>query len=274
MTPFISIITVNYNNATGLKKTMGSVLNQTYDDFEYIVVDGDSNDGSKEVLTSFDHTRLTGISESDTGIYNAMNKGIRKARGKYLLFLNSGDYLVSEDILKKVAPEINMETPFAGCDLILDSEEGQVRKSHPKAISLSYLLRRTIYHPSTFIRRDMFEKYGYYNEELRVVSDWEFFLKTVGLNGEAFERIPTPLTIFDMTGISSKKENLEKIAQEKEQVIQKCLGSFTRSDLDAFLLEQLRNPSKRIKYLMKIEKSPFLRKVATGALGIIKFFKP
>lgn len=272
MDPFFTIITVNYNNADGLSKTMDSVLKQTYDAFEYIVVDGDSDDGSREIMLSFGDFTFHGISEPDTGIYNAMNKGIQRSHGKYLLFLNSGDCLISENILKDIVPKINPEIPFVGCDLILDSESGQIQKSHPEKISLSHLLRKTVYHPSTFIRRDMFEKYGHYNEDNKVISDWEFFLKTLGLNTEKFQRIPVPITVFDMSGISSKKENMNTIIAEKEKVLERYLGSMKHDELDGYVLEQLRNPSKRIKYLMRIERSKVVRKITTGILGLMNLF--
>lgn len=106
----LSIITINYNNAVGLQRTIDSVLSQTYTDFEYIVVDGASTDGSKEILEQLQHSKDVGdiafplaiISEPDSGVYNAMNKGIRLAHGDYCLFLNSGDYLATPDTLQQV----------------------------------------------------------------------------------------------------------------------------------------------------------------------------
>ncbi len=272
MTPYISIITVNYNNAVGLKKTMESVLNQSYDNYEYIVVDGDSTDGSKDVLNSFDNSDLIAVSERDTGIYNAMNKGIRKARGTYVLFLNSGDHFHSEKVLEEAVPHLEKETSFVGFDLILDKDSGQEIKTHPEKIALSYLLTRTVYHPSTFIRRELFDKYGMYNEDLKVVSDWEFFLKTIGFNSESFLRVPVPITVFDMHGISSNTDNLQDIRKEKEGVLDHYLGAMQHSELDKYLLEQLQRPSKRVKHLVRLEKSPFLRKIATGFLGLLNAF--
>ena len=103
----ISIITINYNDKYGLSRTIDSVLNQTYEDFEYIVIDGNSNDGSKEILKNHDLSIDYWVSEPDSGIYNAMNKGIRVAKGDYLLFLNSGDYLCDNDTIHNVAKEID-----------------------------------------------------------------------------------------------------------------------------------------------------------------------
>ena len=106
----LSIITINRNNAAGLRKTIESVVSQTYTDFEYIIIDGASTDGSVEVIKEYAEAtlpcgeglgeRLYWVSEPDKGIYNAMNKGILKAQGEYLLFLNSGDWLVDKDVIK------------------------------------------------------------------------------------------------------------------------------------------------------------------------------
>ena len=100
--PQLSIITINYNNLAGLQKTFESVFNQTFQDFEYIVIDGGSTDGSKELIEQYHDKIDYWVSEPDSGIYNAMNKGIVRANGEYLQFLNSGDSLLGENILKNV----------------------------------------------------------------------------------------------------------------------------------------------------------------------------
>lgn len=103
----LSIITINYNNIVGLESTVNSVLNQTSKDFEYIVIDGNSSDGSADYLNKEEGNFSYWVSEPDTGIYNAMNKGLKRANGEYLLFLNSGDTLVHEDVLKQVIQSFN-----------------------------------------------------------------------------------------------------------------------------------------------------------------------
>lgn len=271
-TSILSIITINYNNAPGLKKTMDSVLQQTYGDFEYIVIDGNSSDGSKEVLKSYSNEKLIWLSEPDTGIYNAMNKGIRMAKGDYVLFLNSGDFLVSEDVLKKSIPKINRKVSFIGFNLLLDTKNGRKLREHPEKISFSYLVSNTLSHPSTLIKRTMFEKYGLYNENNKIISDWEFFFKTIGLHGESFQKIPEVLTVFDMNGISSQKENLARVKDERERVLQYYLKSVFNNELDTFIFSHFKNPTNRIKHLMIIEKAPYLRKLTTAILSLLSFF--
>ena len=119
--------------------------------------------------------------------------------------------------LNQVFYDLKDGVSFAGCNLIIDMNTKKEIHKHPEKISFSYLLRSTIYHPSTFIKKQMFDKYGLYNEENKVVSDWEFFLKTIGLNGESFQKInkedilPKPpeslkkLTLWDQQRRRTKK---------------------------------------------------------------------
>lgn len=265
----LSIITINYNNAAGLKQTVDSVVNQSNKNFEYIIIDGNSTDKSKRIIESLEFENLKWISEEDSGIYNAMNKGIKMATGRYVLFLNSGDYLINETILNQVYFDLKDGVSFAGCNLIIDKNTKKEILKHPEKMSFSYLLRSTIYHPSTFIKKQMFDKYGLYNEENKVVSDWEFFLKTIGLNGESFQKINKELSVFNTNGISSNAMNAELIKREKETVLNRLLKSFNHDLLDKYVLDQLINPSKRIECLVTIEKSLFLRKITTFLLSII-----
>ena len=100
--PKLSIITVNLNKAKGLQKTIESVIFQTFTDYEYIIIDGGSTDGSKQIIEQYADKITYWVSEPDSGIYNGMNKGIKVAKGEYCLFLNSEDYLLSNEILQNV----------------------------------------------------------------------------------------------------------------------------------------------------------------------------
>ena len=104
----LSIITINFNNHDGLQKTINSVIAQTWKDFEWIIIDGGSTDGSKNLIEQYDKYITYWISESDKGIYNAMNKGIKIARGDYLQFLNSGDYFYNEKVIEKFCNRNNI----------------------------------------------------------------------------------------------------------------------------------------------------------------------
>ena len=133
----LSIITINKNNGSGLKKTIESVISQTYTGAEYIVIDGNSNDDSKKIIESFKNKINFSLSEEDSGIYEAQNKGIAKARGKYLLFLNSGDVLANENILQTITPLLKEKSFYYG-DLILQKEGKQETHSAPKKMDLDF----------------------------------------------------------------------------------------------------------------------------------------
>lgn len=266
----LSIITINYNDSIGLKKTMVSVHNQTWKEFEYVIVDGNSKDNSVEVIKSFEFDNLIWVSEPDSGIYNAMNKGIKMASGSYLLFLNSGDCLYSNITLENCIPHLDLSYSFISGHLhYLDKQNKSQIKKHPKDLSFSNLVGKSVAHPSTFIKNEMFKKYGLYNESYKIVSDWEFFLKALGLNGESFKSIDVVVSDFDNLGISSNSDNLKIIEAERESVLKRYLATIYNDEFELFLLKSMYEPSKRIKYLFNIETSSFLRKLTTVLLMFI-----
>ncbi|MBC3846948.1 glycosyltransferase [Winogradskyella echinorum] len=272
MSHVLSIITINYNNAQGLKKTMASVERQTWNAFEHIIIDGNSSDNSLEVIKSFNYNNLSYICESDTGIYNAMNKGIKMAKGEYLLFLNSGDYLYNKNTLSKVQDNFKSEISFLCGNMYYENPNNLILREHPNIITFSYLISKTISHPSTFIKKSMFDIYGLYNENLRIVSDWEFFLKCVGLNGETYKKINSDITVFNTDGISSKEQNLNLVKEEKLIVLQNYLPTIFNNENDKYIFSHFKETSKRFKYLIQIDKNPFFRKVATFMLRIDLMF--
>lgn len=264
----LSIITINYNDALGLEKTINSVVNQSWCEFEYIVIDGGSTDGSLNVIEKNKNKITYFVSEKDKGIYNAMNKGIVKANGKYILFLNSGDYLVNSEVLENVVEELLNDIDFISGNLEYFDSKGKlfVRK-HPEKLTFSYLVSKTISHPSTFIKKIMFDKYGLYNEDLKIVSDWEFFFKCLGLNGASYKSTDVTLTHFDMTGISSS--NGDKVNAEKQFVFKKYLPTIFNDEMDTYIFNKYIENNKRIKHLKIIDESQFLRKIATIFLTIL-----
>jgi len=274
--PLISVITINYNNVNGLEKTINSILNQTYSEYEYIVIDGGSTDGSYEVLQNQEKKINYWVSEKDKGIYNAMNKGIEASKGKYLLFVNSGDFLINNEVLEKVASELYDDFDFISGNLEYLTESGKLYiRKHPEKLTFSYLVSKTVSHPSTFIKREMFHKYGLYNETLKIVSDWEFFFKVLGLNGASFKSIDVTIAHFDMNGISSKEVDL--VNQEKNVIFKKYLPTIYNSENDSYIFNKFLESNKRMKLLKEIDNSPFIRKLTTFLLiflyKIMKLFK-
>jgi glycosyltransferase involved in cell wall biosynthesis len=174
----LSIITINRNNAAGLRKTIESVVSQTYTDFEYIIIDGASTDESVDVIKEYADKITFWVSEPDNGIYNAMNKGILKAKGEYLLFLNSGDWFCNKTTLEDVF-ELNREEDLIYGDIIsYNSEEEKIPDIYPDQITGLRLFETTICHQSIFHKRSLYNN-DKYKENYRVVSDWEFLVRKV-----------------------------------------------------------------------------------------------
>lgn len=237
---------------------MASVANQTCQDFEYIVVDGASTDGSVEIIqqTSFIDRW---ISEKDTGVYDAMNKGIALATGEYLLFLNSGDLLFNEGVLEKAIPKLTGEAIIYGN---LQQAWENTEKIHyfPAELTFGHFIKETIGHLSTFIRKDLFEKYGLYDTEYRIVADWAFFTKVIIKENVSVKQIPDVVGTFDMSGMSSIPTNFDRINRERRQFLLKYFGRFlTDYEEHAATLETLR----------KIRSSKGFRLLK--ALGVKKF---
>lgn len=225
----LSIITINYNNLSGLRKTVESVFAQTYDDFEYIIVDGASTDGSQEYLEEVRQQRepllknLQIISEPDTGIYNAMNKGIRMASGEYLQFLNSGDYLLEPTTLEDVfARQSTADVVYGNRIDVYDTGETEARRV-PHQITAFFLRNSMISHQASFIRRTLFEKVGMYREDLKYASDWEFFLKAFVQHNATSEYMDKYVVYFDRGGISSNPANREEMLAERKSVFSETL---------------------------------------------------
>lgn len=213
----LSIITINLNNLNGLRKTVESVLSQTWRGFEYLVIDGASKDESAEYLSVVSKDLTWWVSERDHGIYQAMNKGIEKATGEYLLFLNSGDFLTAENILEEVQSELTGEGIIYG-DLTLIKNDGTTEpKIYPDQLTYSYVWEQSLPHPATFIRRDLFDRVGPYNEKAKITADWQFFMLALFSLGTDYKHINRAITFFNLNGICNDPKNLKQIAQEKQQ---------------------------------------------------------
>ena len=247
----LSIVTINRNNAAGLEKTMKSVLSQTRKDFEYVVVDGASTDDSVAVIRRFaadSDGRLKWISEPDKGIYQAMNKGIRMATGEYVEFLNSGDCLASEDVVARMyeALEKAGSPSILYGNMLKDMPDGHILKDRGFAgreIPFLAFYQGTLNHSPAFIRRSLFDKYGLYDESLKIVSDWKWFLQAIILGEERPVYADIDVTLFDMHGISETAP--ESARKERRAVLTALIPGPILADYDgwAFPLLQM----KRLK---------------------------
>ncbi|MFT3754057.1 MAG: glycosyltransferase family 2 protein [Paludibacter sp.] len=228
--PVLSIITINYNNAVGLKKTIESVAQQVNTSFEYIVIDGGSTDGSQVVINQYANYIDIWISEPDSGIYNAMNKGIGLATGEYLLFINSGDWLATNRVVENVTFYLGAGFDILSGELELVKPDSDTQKLFPPPkVDLNYSIKHGLTHPNTIIKKSLFDKYGYYNEQNAIISDWEFFLVACGLNTCKYQAIPVHISCFAQDGISS--QNTEKLHSETKAALKRLLPWWKKLEL-------------------------------------------
>ena len=219
----LSIITINRNNAAGLRKTMESVFAQTYRDFEYIVVDGASTDESVDIIRASalqaEGLDFKWISEPDRGVYQAMNKGIVRAKGEYCLFLNSGDFLIAPDVIERVMSQCN------GADILCCrcnvSDNGKVvwTSNPPEQVTFGTLYAIGLAHQSTFIKRTVFDTCGLYREDFKYNSDIAFWYKAIIDHHATTQRIDVITTDYNLDGISSKEKSEPQFLAEHAEIL-------------------------------------------------------
>ena len=287
----ISIITINYNNAEGLRKTLASVASQTYQNIEHIIVDGGSTDGSVDVIRDYENTikqsvtidqstiQVKWLSEPDHGIYNAMNKGIEIALGRrvvnadqtsapnslnakhstlneslcdYIQILNSGDILAAPDVTARMMAaldSLNAKRSTLSGDAVSILYGNMLKSYDGKTIinrdtcggdmytpeSFLYFYKGTLNHDCAYIRRDLFEKYGLYNEDMKICSDWEWYVRAIVIGGEKPVYTNIDVTIFDMNGVSeSYGKNADIIKRERREYLESILPPAVLHDYDMF----------------------------------------
>ena len=243
--PKCSIITVCYNNRDGLRQTAESVRRQTFTDYEFIVLDGGSTDGSAELLKEYSDIIKYGVSEKDGGIYNAMNKGIAQASGEYCIFLNSGDWFTDMDVLQRIfSKEYDEDILYGNVIRTLGQKKKIVR--YPGHLTFEHFYRRSavIHHQASFIKRTLFEKFGLYREDLYLNADWQFFFKSIALGKASTRHIDTVVSVCNALGRSNAYDPDDlRIAYDREEK----LKSLKMANPDAKLRE---TDKKDIKFYL------------------------
>lgn len=229
----LSIVTINYNNKVGLQKTIDSVICQTWKDYEWIIIDGGSTDGSKALIEQYQQNFAYWCSEPDKGIYHAMNKGIQKAKGKYLQFLNSGDTLHSSQVLEQVFAE-TLEDDIIYGELRYVTKDSRWIVRYPQKLTLHYFLCQSIGHPASFIKATLFKE-NEYREDFKIISDWYNFYLWFR-DGKSFRKIDVVIADYDTTGISSV--NIDQINHERDVVFNELFGEENRKFIEESVLLQ------------------------------------
>lgn len=225
--PLISVITVSYNAVLTIEQTILSVINQTYLNIEYIIIDGGSTDGTVNVIKKYADKIAYWVSESDKGIYDAMNKGIAYSHGEYCNFINAGDKFCSSSILKQVMDFNHVADIIVGQDLHVNEHNKIVSRSVlPRRYNLLHFYITTIPHQSCFIRASLLKKY-YYDTSLKIVSDWKFYLQSIVLGGHSVAAYNNVIVICNPRGASSDNN---RIKEEREKVLKDLLPAYIVND--------------------------------------------
>jgi len=249
----LSIITINLNNAEGLRRTIQSVISQSYLNFEFIIIDGGSTDESLEIISSYSDKITYWISEPDKGIFNAMNKGILQASRDYCLFLNSGDWLVN-DVLRSVFDKNYTEDVLYG-NLIVEYKNGAIEIE--KGCSKSHLTfndffnKIVCHHQATFIKRTLFFEYGFYDENYKLVSDNLFFINIIVFGNATYRYINLEIAHYDPYGLSNNADD------ERNLLFSRLLPSRVLDDYKVFSeqncrIENLTNELNRYRHRFRI----------------------
>ena len=210
-----SVITINYNNRDGLRRTIESVVQQKSTEKEFIVIDGGSTDGSTEVIRQYADQIDYWVSEHDRGIYHAMNKGVAQAHGDYCIFMNSGDWFYDEEVLARVNSASPTEDVVVG-KVSIDDENHIISPPPHSDLTMYHLYSGSIPHQGSFIRTSLLRKYPY-DESLKISSDWKFFVQTLILDHCSIRYLDVFVARYNTEGLSSSNPKLMR--QEKEEVL-------------------------------------------------------
>ena len=259
-TPLMTVITVVYNGAAHLEKTILSVLNQTYDNVEFVVVDGGSTDGTLDIIRKYDHAIDYWVSEKDAGIYDAMNKGIRLAAGEWINFMNSGDLFYENTTMDRVVPnlELGLAIVYGDVETVSDRYSANVKKASFPVSVKNLVMKMPICHQSMFVRLRSFKHIGLFDTGYKICADHDWLVKAL-LHGNQSKYLPQCMALCNVDGVSSTS-----IFQRKRERLTIALEHF--DDL---------KPKIYLMAFVSFAKAPFnfcLSKL--NLLGVHRRFKP
>ncbi len=225
----LTIITINYNNLRGLQRTIDSIVNQTFTDYEWIVVDGGSTDGSKEILEKYQDHFSWWCSEPDKGVYNAMNKGIKHATGEYINFMNSGDCFASPSVLKEIFNKPHTADILFG-QMAVESIQGEKVNIPTFKTHLCWweLYPRGLGHQSEFAKRALFDE-RMFDESFRIAADWDWNTYFIASKRVTTEYIPCIVSVYEGGGMSDKQ--YDQLNIERAIIHNRYFASLREEDI-------------------------------------------
>lgn len=244
----ISIITASYNSVKTLGETMESVLSQTYADWEYIVVDGGSMDGTVDLINKYEKRfcgRMKWTSEPDKGIYDAMNKGILKSKGDVVGILNSDDYFTTNDVLSSVASVLSakdLDAVYGDIHFINEGEPDKVVRYYSSRHFKPFWLRFGFMpaHPSFYVRRAVYQKAGLYDTSYKIGSDFEMMVRLFRKQHIRYQYLAKDFVTMRTGGISTKNLKSRRILLAEDVRACRTNGIYTNKLMIA------------LKYLYKV----------------------
>lgn len=267
----LSIITICFNQPD-IEETCESIVNQTFQDFEWIVIDGGSTDNTIENLNKYKNRINVFISEKDNGRYDGMNKGIKLAKGEWLNFMNGGDSFAETTALEKVFRKEHDADILYGNINLKNANKKMFPMKYPEEIDKIYFLNNNINHQASFIRKDLFDKYGFYEETFKINADWEKWLCFLS-NGAKFKLLTELIANYKTDGISfdCSPETVIEDLKEKKEILKKY---YTESELDT-LKPYEKNRYKLFYFIPFIKVAKFVNRTEIYLFGcsIIKIKK-
>lgn len=245
----ISIITVCKNSLPGLMQTYESVVKQTHPEREFIIVDALSDDGTNEFVNARKNEIDTYIYEKDDGIYDAMNKGIAAASGDYIVFLNAGDLFFHENVISLFVRNCKSEMFIYGQAIVLNRKTGKTSIKTHSNIDKVYFSHYTICHQSVFFKREVFSRYGGFNLNYKICSDYDWICRFFVKSNETTRYLAFPLCVYDAGGVSKQNSGIRK--SEKLEIRKKYYTIFFLKTVD-FLRKNLPRlyVSKKIRSIL------------------------
>lgn len=245
----ISIITVCYNSEDTIKETIISVMNQSYKNIEYIIIDGNSTDNTKTIIEKYlrKFREIKFISEKDKGIYDAMNKGINISSGDYIFFLNSGDRFYKDDVIEKIflnEDMINYDVIY-GNSMDIYKNKVVERKYNDKINNRYFIRGNGVCHQVIFARRSTFDK-NKFDLKYKICADKNWLVKSYK-NGYKFKYIDMIISFYDRNGISSSIEATEIIKKETKSIL---INNYKILGLSKYFIKDISGYGKIFKFLV------------------------